>query len=153
MKKSILILMLAITSLGYAQKIMRKKKFLKYEFIQNDIPLSFGGVVRTLHKNEEAYQLAKSARNFYIASRYTGFAGGFAIGYGIFMKEETNWKLIGIGAGFIAVSISLEIISDKKIKKALNIYNSSISTTAISHFKPSYQFIVSNKGLGFGIKF
>lgn len=153
MKKILLILFLSLVSIGFAQKIERHKSFFKYEFIQNDVPMSFGGVVRALENNPEAYQLAKSARNLYITSEYIGFAGGFAIGWGITTEEKTNWKLIGIGAGLIAVSIPFEMISDKKIKKALSIYNSGLNETLRYYFKPQYHLIFNDKGLGIAMRF
>ncbi len=156
MKKSILILMLALTSMSFSQKIEKHKTLFKYEFIQNGYSLSFGDVVSALSNNKEAYNLAKSAKNSYTLSQIIGTAGGFLIGWPLGTAlggGKPNWTLAGIGAGLVVVSIPIEISSDKKINKALEIYNAEFSETSMRNFKPSYRFIANNNGIGIAMNF
>ena len=148
--------MLVLTSLSFSQKIEKHKTLLKYEFTQNGYPMSFGDVVRALENNPKAYQLAKSAKNSYILSQIIGTAGGFLIGWPIgsaLAGDKPNWTLAAIGAGLVVISIPIEISSDKKINKALNIYNADFSETSMRNFKPSYRIILNNKGIGLAMNF
>ena len=156
MKKSILILMLALTSMSFSQKIEKHKTLFKYEFIQNGYSLCFGEVVNALNNNAEAYQLAKSAKSNYVLSQIISGAGGFLIGWPLgtaLAGGKPNWTLAGIGAGLVVVSIPIEISSDKKINKALEIYNAEFSETSMRNFKPSYRFIANNNGIGIAMNF
>ncbi len=149
--------MLAVSSLSFAQKIERHKTFFKYEFTQNGSLMSFGDVVRALNNNTEAYQLAKSARSNYILSQIIGSTGGFLIGWPLgtaLSGDKPNWTLLGIGAGLVVISIPIEISSNKKIKKALNIYNAGLDKkTTLNYFKPQYHLVFNDKGFGLALRF
>ena len=156
MKRTILILVLALTSLSFGQKIEMEKVFGGYKFTQNEKQLSFGEVVNALNNNAEAYQLAKSAKSNYVLSQIISGAGGFLIGWPLgtaLAGGKPNWTLAGIGAGLVVVSIPITSGANKKIKKAVDIYNAGFGETSMYHFKPQYHLVFNDKGFGIAMRF
>lgn len=82
-----------------------------------------------LQPNAEAYNSYKSARTSNAFSTILSYAGGFLIGWPIGTAiggGKPEWALAGIGGGLVALAIPLAISSNKKMKKAVHLYNSGI---------------------------
>jgi len=155
MKKIALIILVSLSLTGYSQKITIKKSFWGTKYIQNEKPLSLSELVSTMKSNQEAYNLAKTARSNYITSLIISGAGGFLIGFPLgdaIRGDKPNWPIAGAGAALVLVSIPISISSNKKMKKAINLYNSGLSESSYN-FRPRYNFIANAKGFGISISF
>jgi hypothetical protein len=63
--------------------------------------------------------------------------------------------LIGypIGAGLVGISIPISSNVNKKVKEAVEIYNSSINSTTSTNFNPKFNFITNRNGIGLSMNF
>lgn len=156
MRKIILTLIIVVVSTAsYSQKINMEKTFGGYKFTQNGKNLGLSELVNTMKNDEQSYSLAKSAKSNYVLSQIIGGAGGFMVGWPLgtaIAGGEPNWTIAGIGAGLIIVSIPITSSANKKMKKAVNRYNSSITSTSYT-FRPSYCIVSNGKGIGLSITF
>ena len=156
MKKIILLLMIAVISTAsYSQKIDTEKTSGGYKFTQNGNKLSFSQLVDAMKNDQEAYALAKSAKSNYIASQVVGGVGGFVVGWNLGTAiggGKPNWTIAGMGAALIIVSIPITSNSIKKMKKAVDHYNSNITSTAY-HFRPTYRIVSNGNGIGLSMSF
>ncbi len=146
-----------MTSVGtaFAQQINMEKTFGGYKFTQDGKNLKFTEIVDIVKNNEDAYKLAKSAKSNYTVAQILGGAGGFLIGWPIGAAlggGDPDWTIAGIGAGLVAISIPFNSGANKKMKKAIEHYNSSLQNTS-SIIKPQYRFLANAKGVGIGITF
>ena len=156
MKKIILtIVIMAGLGAASAQQINVEKTFGGYKFTQDGKNLKLSQIVDIVKNNEEAYQLAKSAKSNYTIAQIIGGAGGFMIGWPIGAAVgggDPNWTMAGIGAGLVAISIPFNSGANKKMKKAIEHYNSNLQNTS-SIIKPQYRFVANTKGVGIAIVF
>ena len=158
MRKFLMTLTFAIATMTFcsAQQIEIKKNFWGYKFIQNEKSLSMNGLARTMINNEEAHSLIKKAKKKIVIANITAVAGGLLIGLPIGTAARGNdadWNLALIGSGFVAVSIPLSISATRNTKKAIEIYNSSLESTAYKNFKPQFNIVSNANGVGLSMKF
>jgi len=156
MKKLILtFIIIAISTASYSQKINIEKTFGGYKFTQNGKNLRLSELVNTMKSDEQSYSLAKSAKSNYVLSQIIGGAGGFMVGWPLgtaISGGKPNWTIAGIGAGLIVISIPITSSANKKMKKAVNRYNSSINSTSYN-FQPNFSIVSNRFGVGLAIIF
>ncbi len=157
MKK--IILTLSIIFFGFvnsnSQTITAKKVFGGYKFTQNGKMLKMADVVSALKSNEVAYKLARSAKSNLVISQLLGGAGGFMVGLPLGAAiggGKANWTVAGIGAGLIIIAIPVSSGANKKMKKAVEIYNAELEQTSY-RFKPEFKIISNRYGIGLTMNF
>jgi hypothetical protein len=156
MKNLIFILFLIFCTTQYcsAQRIELQKTAFGFKCYQNDKKLNKTELNNLLKSNYQAPPLMQSARNTKGLALFIGFIGGIIIGQPLWNKarrNETNWNYIGLGAGMVIISIPIAINANKKAKKAVGLYNSSLTFLE----KPNHNSIIclNNNGVGFKISF
>jgi hypothetical protein len=95
-------------------------------FYQNDTRLSLGVVAGMMRRNPEAFKYINKAKTNNTLGFITGFIGGFLVGYEIgaaIAGKDINWSVMGTGAGFILVTIPLDIAAKRNARKAVRLYN------------------------------
>jgi len=156
MKKAILtFIIVVLTTAGFSQKINIEKTFGGYKFTQNGKNIKFSQLDNIMKSDAQAYALAKSAKSSYMLAQIIGGVGGFMVGWPLGTAiggGKPNWTLAGIGAGLIVVSIPISSSANKKMKKAVNKYNASLTETSY-HFKPSFYIVSNTNGIGLSINF
>jgi len=158
MKKVLLTLVIIIASIAIsnAQKINVEKAFGGFKYTQNGKILTMRELVSTMEGHPNAYRLMKSAKSSNFLAQVIGGVGGGLIGYPIGTAiggGKPNWALAGIGAGLVVISIPISSNVNKKAKKAVEIYNSSLESTGSTNFSPSFKFIANGNGIGFSMNF
>jgi uncharacterized membrane protein YedE/YeeE len=106
-------------------------------------------MVSMMNDNPEALKLAKSANASYRAGNVLGFIGGFLIGYPIGTTlggGEPEWGMAAAGAGVIVVALPIISSANKKMSRAVDLYNSSESSANSTH---DFQFKGNAVGLAF----
>lgn len=86
-------------------------------------------MLEVMNANPEAYALMKKAQTNYSVGNVFGFAGGFCLGYGLvslITGDDTDWTLLGVGAGLIGISIPFSVAYSKNAKEAVRLYNSGL---------------------------
>lgn len=137
MKRYLIFFSFLVSSFSYAQTTTQpvelKKVFGGYQFYQGTKRLTMNKLVNSLKSNSESYAEIKKAQTNYYISSLIGGVGGFMVGFPIGTAMgggEANWKMAGIGAGIIALSVPISIRCNKQIKKATEIFNSSLNSTS-----------------------
>ncbi len=158
MKKIILNLIFALVTITIcsAQKIEMKKVFGGYQYTQNGDKMTMGDLVKVMESNSEALNFMKKAKSNNLLASILGGAGGALIGFPIGTAiggGDANWTLAGIGAGLVAIGIPISSNVNKKAKKAIELYNSSLNATAYYEFKPEFKIIANGNGLGLSMNF
>ena len=158
MKKTLFTLTFAFATmyLCFAQKIEMTKVFGGYKFTQNGKNLKMGSLVKSMESNQQAYEIIKKAQSNNTVASIIGLAGGGLIGWQIgtaVSGGNANWTLGGIGAGLIAIGIPIASSANKKAKKAVELYNSSLTSTSYYEFNPEYNIIVNANGIGLTMTF
>ena len=134
-----------------AQPINSEKVFGGYRFTQEGATLSMKQMVTIMEPNADAGPLMAKARNQYIWTSVLSGAGGFFIGYPLGTSlggGDPNWTLAAVGAGFIAVAISVGSAANRNAKQAVDIYNQSL-LPGPSQTKPKLEVISTGNGAGF----
>lgn len=151
---TMLFAILCAATFAHAQKIESKKMFGGYKYTQNGKTLTMGNLVSTMKTNPEAYRLIKKANTNQIVATIIGAAGGGLTGWPLGAAVgggDPNWALAGIGAGLVAVSIPFATTSNKKAREAVEVYNSSLSSSY--KFSPEFKISSNRDGIGFAIVF
>jgi hypothetical protein len=131
-----------------------------------EIKKSFGTVFRQQGRNltpqlltdivkndPEAYKEMQQAKTNHTVATVFNYAGGFLVGYPLgttLAGGKANWKLAGIGAGLLAISIPFTAGYTKHAVKAINNYNSSVVT---SLNKLDVKLRLSGQGLCMQLRF
>lgn len=134
-----------------AQKIEMKKVFGGYTFSQSGKNLNLKQMQEIMKDNKEAFDLVQSAKSNQTWAMILGASGGALIGFPIGTAiggGDAEWALAGAGVALIAASIPIVKGFNKKTSKAVELYNSEISSSAY-YFDPSFQFYI--RGTNFGI--
>ena len=138
----------------YSQEIELKKTFFGYKFVQNNEIIKMNQVYKIMKPNNRAYKLIKKAKSNNTISGIIGFVGGGMMGWPVgrsITGEKFNWTLFGIGAGIATISIPISIKSIKDVKKAVEIYNSSLNKTTHINHNPEFKMITNGNGIGLSI--
>lgn len=158
MNKTILTLSLVLITITFcnAQEIEIEKVFGGYKYTQNESLMTMRGLVKTMESHEQAFDLIKKAQSKTTLASIIGFAGGGLVGWPIGTAVgggDANWTLAGIGAGLIAIAIPISSSANKKAKQAVELYNSSLSSTSFNEFKPEFKVIANENGIGLSMNF
>ena len=158
MKKALLTLILALITMTIcnAQKIEMKKIFGGYQYTQNGNRMTMGKLVKTMDANSDALKFIKKAKSNNVFASILGGAGGALIGFPIGTAiggGDANWTLAGIGAGLVAIGIPISSGANKNAKKAVELYNSSLNSTAYYEFKPEFKIVANGNGIGLSMNF
>ncbi|MGN7783063.1 hypothetical protein ACTJIJ_00995 [Niabella sp. 22666] len=136
MYKTILILALLLTAIGATAQINDaieiRKRFGGVTFYQNGTQLKSRELKNTLKTRAEAYNIYQSSKAVTTVSTILGYTGGFMMGWSLGTAlggGKPNWAIGGVGAGLVAVSIPLSISANKKVKRAVDSYNSTGNNT------------------------
>ncbi|MCF6359362.1 MAG: hypothetical protein L3J29_01215 [Cyclobacteriaceae bacterium] len=139
-----------------ADTLYLKSTFWGNKFYKGDTIYGINGVLEELAANEQPYNLMLKAKKDNTFAQIFGAAGGLLIGWSVatdISGGEHNWYLIGIGAGFVAISIPISINFKKKANQALRDHNALMANSARWHYKPTYHFGLSGNGLQLRVKF
>lgn len=159
MKKILLVLVLALTSANFcnSQEIEIQKNIMGMRFIQDGEKLSNRQVKDALISNREAYLLYKKSRSSATWGAIFGLGGGYMmgvpLGQSIANSADPNWTLGGIGIGVAIIGTIISMDGEKKAKKAIDMYNSSLNSTSHYQFKPEFQIISNQYGMGLSMNF
>lgn len=111
---------------------------------------------RIMKPNREAFTKHQTAWLFQCMAAPCAVFGGFfiggAIGKSIGSGEKVNMKMVGIGAGLVAVGIPLAIISDKMRRESIRIYNRDLGKTSLYPEKELKIKLMAN-GIGVNYRF
>lgn len=132
------------------------KSFGGYRFYQHNQQLSLKQLQNQLQPNDAAYKLVKSARGSNTFATILGAAGGFLVGWPLGTAiggGDPNWTMAAIGGGLIGVSVPVSIGANKKLKKAVAIYNDALVTTGSKPSPLQLQFKHGAGGMGLAICF
>ena len=127
---------LFITSTIAAQtkpdQISFTKSFWGNKFYQNGKEYNFNEVVQLMKKNQEAYDLIRQSRSNTTLAGVIGFIGGGLMGWPIgaaIAGKEMDWAVFGAGVAVTAVSIPIALSGDRKLKKAVEVWNASLAVS------------------------
>jgi len=156
--KKVLILITAVL-LGLmscnAQEIETKKVWGGYQFLQDGKLLNVKNMQEIMKDNQEALALITSAKSNQNWALVLGTAGGALIGYPIGTAiggGDPQWALAGAGAALLVATIPIAKGFNKKATKAVELYNSGITSTTY-HFNPEFNLTINGLGLGFTMSF
>ncbi|MEI6091236.1 MAG: hypothetical protein WCR42_12345 [bacterium] len=154
---ALLIFVCISTTFGQTQKdsIRIKKVFLGNTYYYNEKLIDIRKMGNIMRTNKEAYSEIKSAETSNTFATILGYAGGFMIGWPLGSAlggGETNWTMVGIGVGIVAVGIPISIHADNKVKKAVQIYNKDLQTSSL-YYETEIKFAFTGNGVGLIIKF
>jgi len=156
MKKAFFLLIVFISLTGInAQEITVEKVFGGYKFSRNGEKLSQKDVMEILKMNTQTAELAQAAQTNFTVGNILGFAGGFLVGWPLgsaIRGDEPNWTLAAVGAGLIGLSIPFTSAGNKKLKKALDLYNKSFQKSSYK-FRPQYSISTNGNGIALVISF
>ncbi len=119
---------------GFAQNnsdsIVIKSGFWGNKYLSNGNTLSIQQLENKLSSNPDAIVYFNKAKSTEAITYILSAAGGALIGWPIGTAiggGKPNWVLAGIGAGLIVIDIPLVKSAEKKLKKAVDTYNSGLS--------------------------
>lgn len=138
-----------------SQKIELKKVFGGHVFMQNGESLTHNQVADLMKNNNEALALMKSAKSNRTWSTVLGVAGGGLIGYPIGASiggGNAKWELAAVGAGLILVAIPIANGYNKKTRKAVELYNNGLTSSAYQ-FKPIFHLNLKGNSVGLTMNF
>lgn len=131
--------------------ISYEKVFGGYQFYIDNKRLNINQLVKTIKPNEQAYKQIKSAQTTYVFMSIINGAGGFLVGWQLgtaLSGVSPNWKMAGIGAALITVSIPISYSYSKKAKLAVDIYNNGLQSAFLKH-KGELKLSMTQNGIGF----
>lgn len=137
------------------QEIEMKKVFGGYQFLQDGKTLNLNKMQDIMKDNKEAFDLVQSAKSNQTWAMILGGAGGGLIGYPIGTAiggGEPQWALAGAGVALIVATIPIVKGFNTKTKKAVDLYNSGITSTSY-RFQPSFNLKLKGTNLGISMNF
>lgn len=137
--------------------IQVEKKFPRYEYRYGELEIDIKEVALVLKKNEQAYDLIKSAKRnsavgnslMYIGAAMIIIPLGEVIKAGSF---KYYGAFAGIGAGMIGISLPFLIKANKKAERAVELYNSGLSGNIYNNDKPQIYFGSTGTGIGLSVR-
>ncbi|MGB5978786.1 MAG: hypothetical protein WBG62_15335, partial [Cyclobacteriaceae bacterium] len=118
-------------------------------------PLGNRQLKAIMQDNQEAYRMAKKASGNDTFSSIFAFAGGIMAGIPLgtlAVGGDANWTMAAIGGGLIVASIPFAVGSNRKMRRAVDIYNSSVEGSIRQH--PSeFKFVFNGQGAGLSFSF
>lgn len=157
----IIIFILFYSSTIFAQSEMSiKPDFWSGKAIyQNGKKLSINKAMEIAKNNSEVIKNLKSAKTNRTIGGIIAYPGAIAFGYtlGLSLNQhenapDPNWTVGGIGAGMMIGGMILQGNSNKKLKEAVRLYNSTLNSSS-NTLKPELNIIYSENGLGISVSF
>ncbi len=109
--------------------------------------------------DESAYTQLKSGRANSTAATILGATGGFLIGLNIGaalansnVNNNTKWGMAIAGGVLVLISIPISITGNNRILKAVDIYNTNLTSQSFRNTKPEYRIGFTRSGIGLIIK-
>lgn len=106
--------------------------------------------------NSTAHKMIEDARGSATIAGILGYAGGFLIGYPVGTAiggGEPKWVMAGIGAGLLIIAIPISSGANKKVKKAVRLYNKRLKPIAYQRHSPSFSLETTQNGIGVVMRF
>lgn len=151
MKPFLLIAFLFTCSHAFAQTGSGGPLLSKGERIYlNGQRLKHHEIIDLYHDHPEALSKYKSARLVRGINYVPAFAGGFCLGWGLaelLSTGTTDGGVLAVGGGLIATVVVLQVVTNNKIKKSVELYNG--TKTATLHL----EYGVMGSGIGVGVRF
>lgn len=144
------------TTIGLAQKIDIEKVGGGHKFTQNGANLTIDNLSSIVKSNEKSLRLINKAKSSASFATILGYAGGGLIGWPLGTAiggGKANWGIAGIGAGILAIAFPIASGADKKIKQAVELYNSSLNPTYSLKYKPELNVVANANGVGLSVRF
>jgi len=141
---------------GLAQEIEYQKTPNGYQYTRGGEVIGYGEVQMLLRENKEAYALTRQARSAKGWSTFFGIIGGGLIGWPIgtlIGGGDPNWALAAAGAGLVIISIPIASGANKKMEKAIDVFNQSQSSSQLLKRNFNLSFTASSGGVGFCLTF
>lgn len=139
-----------------SDSIFTQKVFGGYTFYHQGMMIqNTDQLMSIIGGNQSAYNQIKSVKSTQTIVQILSYAGGFMIGYPIgtaLAGGDPVWEMAGIGAGLILISIPFSVQVNKKILKAVDIYNGAYRETSFWDDKELMLSMTGN-GMGFMLKF
>ncbi len=142
MKKALfLILVMTFANIAFTQEVQdfegddeQKITINENSYYKHGIKLTYEQLKLAVFKNEESRALMSKAKSDASIASVFGYLGGFCIGYplgqAIGGHEEVKWGVAGVGAGLLLIAIPIATGANKKVKKAVKIYNKSLDESS-----------------------
>ena len=127
----------------------------KYNFYYKGKTLTFRETTHVMQSSFEAGHAIKSAQSANTLSTILIGAGGFLIGWPIgnlIDGSKPEWQMAVIGAGLIVVAIPIHKKVEKRIKRAVGIYNNSLKTSSFPKDK-ELRFGMTGNGIGLTMRY
>jgi hypothetical protein len=139
-------------------KIEVKKGYPKYAFKKGELALSIEEIASIIRKNEQAYKLIKPAKVYDTLGEGLAIFGSAAVVVPIgqvILGSSTKyfWPFVGIGVGLYAISIPITVKAEKQAAKAIELYNSSLSSKVDKPDQLKLKLGPTYNGIGLTLKF
>ena len=157
MKRTFITLIgLLFLNISFGQEIKMGMDLFGYKFEQNNRRLSWKELISETELNIEANLLIKKAKSQNTISSILAITGGGLIGVPIGQSttnRKPNWILAYIGGGIVIIGIPISIKATKNVKEGIDLYNSSLNSTPFYEFKPEFEIIANENGVGLSMNF
>lgn len=121
-----------------------------YVYSLNRKTLQRNDLTTILKTNDQAFKVMKSSNNNHLLANTIALPGLLV---GTIGELSGNLKIGFIGIGIAVVSIPLYSISNKKMKKAVDIYNSKFRETGYNNSQVEFKGMLTSNGIGVMIYF
>lgn len=102
---------------------------------ENNMAISMDRQFELMRPYPESFKYIESARDCKFYSKLTSFAAGGLIGWPLgkfLISGDFDWPYFAAGVGMCGISFSLKHRFKKQTKRAIDSYNSSVSTSTLS---------------------
>ncbi len=143
-------------NISFGQEMEVKSGLFGYKFLQNGEKLNWKEAIAATESVAEANLLIKKAKTQITVSSVFLFAGGWLIGTPIgqsISDKDPNWTLAYVGAGLSIIGFTYSFSGHKKVTEGVEQYNQSLEATTSNEFKPQFNIIANNKGIGLSMSF
>jgi hypothetical protein len=123
-------------------------------FIYRGNVLSANQLLEKMQNNPDAYSEMSVAKLNYDVSMVFSYVGGFCIGFPIGQSlggGKPVWGLLGVGAAALVVAIPFSFAYINHARKAVRIYNSSLTRFGMERININLQ--ISGNGIGLCYRF
>ena len=153
--KLLILLVICIFTFGLqAQQLELTKKGGSYKISQNGEILKYQALKSVMESNSTALAILKKGKGSDAFAQTLAGIGGALIGFPLGQAiggGDANWVLAGVGAGLVGISIPISSGANKKIKQAVELYNSGLKTTY--NFDPQVKMSITGSGIGLVMQF
>ena len=147
---------LAAMTFCHAQIVESRNLFGGYKYTQNGKKMNMKDLALTIKSDPKSFEMFKKAKSNKTVAFIVGIAGGFLAGWPLgtaLSGGKPSHTLAGIGGGLIAVAIPLSSEGNKKVNRAVKLYNESLGITSRREIKPEFKIMLNAKGFGIAMNF